>query len=467
MFHARLFQEHVKYRDQYFQPTKTSLVSKEKSSSPAWLDGNPEIDRPLFVQFCANKPEEFLEAAQYVAPYCDAVDLNLGCPQGIARAGRYGAFLQEDWDGIYKLINTLHNNLSVPVTAKMRILDTREKTLEYAKMILSAGASILTVHGRRREQKGHNTGLADWSMIRYLRDNLPPETVLFANGNILNYEDLKQCMDATGVDGVMSAEGNLSDPTIFAEPPKIHNPREYWYGTDGRNGYRLDAVFRTYLDIIYKYVLEKEPPPRAPLYIPGDPKPDFSFLHEADQSEDNDKKRKRNQGAKQDPNLKALQGHLFQLLRPMLSKFTNIRDALASARVGEMPAFERVLAMVEQAVMNGLDEVATTANAGLTEVTLLETAAQDDKPKHELKATAKVIAQYKRPWWVCQPHIRPLPEDAVTTGALTLKKKAKAEATDAKETIEDPVQRIDEIQDGQNTSNNQPNQTPQAALVCG
>jgi tRNA-dihydrouridine synthase 1 len=276
MLHARMFNETAKFRDNHFQPLRTSLLSNVPSSvfqpSDLYLDGNPSLDRPLTVQFCANDPDELLGAAKHVAPFCDAVDLNLGCPQGIARKGRYGAFLQEDQQLIFDLINKLHNELDVPVTAKIRILETKEKTLEYARNVLKAGASILTVHGRHRDQKGHKTGLADWKMIRYLREQLGEEVVLFANGNILRREDIDRCLEETGADGVMSAEGNLYDPAIFAEDPAVgEEGREYWRGRDGKGGWRMDAVLRRYMDILYKYVLEVPAPERRPLYLPSDP----------------------------------------------------------------------------------------------------------------------------------------------------------------------------------------------------
>jgi tRNA-dihydrouridine synthase 1 len=465
MLHARLFRETARFRDGYFQPTRSSLVSKEKSSDPPWLDGNPALDRPLFVQFCANKPEDLLDAAQYVAPYCDAVDLNLGCPQGIARSGHYGSFLQEDWDTIYKMINKLHNELTVPVTAKMRILDTREKTLDYAKMILSAGASILTVHGRRREQKGHNTGIADWSVIRYLRDNLPPETVIFANGNILNSGDLEASLAATGADGVMSAEGNLSDPTIFAAPPKEYSPREYWYGLDGKGGFRMDAVFRRYLDIIHRHSLDTEPPARKPLYVPGDPE-DNSVTMEALKSEDQSPTNKRKRGGmqKSDPSLRAIQGHLFQLLRPLITVHTDIRDALAKTRVGDIAGFERVLAMVEAAVKKGLDEYDASAQVK-PEVADNSDAVSASK----LTPKQKTELKYRRPWWVCQPYIRRLPEEAIQVGAMKAGKKGTANA-DSKgkfANMAQPIQRTDDLENLDQPLDQTAKELPQPGLVCG
>lgn len=88
MIHAALFSgpHNDRYRREQFD-----LSTGEEGSAP--------LDRPLIAQFCANDPQTFLRAATIVAESgrVDAVDLNLGCPQGIAKRGQYGAFLMEDW----------------------------------------------------------------------------------------------------------------------------------------------------------------------------------------------------------------------------------------------------------------------------------------------------------------------------------------------------------------------------------
>lgn len=473
MFHARLYEETAKYRESHFEatqlltstpngsaPSPTPAPSNAESSPPIpFLDGNPAIDRPLFVQFCANDPEHLLGAAKLVAPYCDAVDLNLGCPQGIARRGHYGAFLQEDQELVYNLINTLHKNLPVPVTAKIRILDTKENTLAYAKTVLAAGASIITVHGRRREQKGHITGVADWQYLRYLRENLPKETVIFANGNILQHGDIERCLEATGADAVMSAEGNLSDPAIFAEPPAPgQEGREYWRGKDGKGGYRVDAVFRRYMDIIHKYVLRHEPPARRPLFVVGD---DEGWLAEgkgndAEQEEGPArKKRKKDGGGKNEkctsPNLVAIRPHLFHLLRHFISRHTDIRDALARCHAGDVPAIEKVLDMVERRVAEGLIEYERTGGKSAEEPdpepkskvedgnkasTEPPETGETEDAEYDPESSVATVKKCKRPWWVAQPIVRPLPKEALANGSIMLSKKEKKKQEQAAKTGE-------------------------------
>jgi tRNA-dihydrouridine synthase 1 len=76
----------------------------------------------------------------------DAVDLNFGCPQGIAKRGNYGAFLLEKPHILRALVTTLHNDLKLPVTCKMRILSDPEKTLALAKMLQECGCQVKREH---------------------------------------------------------------------------------------------------------------------------------------------------------------------------------------------------------------------------------------------------------------------------------------------------------------------------------
>ncbi|OTF71885.1 hypothetical protein BLA29_011392, partial [Euroglyphus maynei] len=97
MLHSRLFLEQPKYQQEF-------------------LHTDREFDQPFIIQFCANDPETFLKAAKIVEPHCDAIDLNLGCPQTIAKRGHYGAFLQNEWSLIYDIVNLAARNLKKPVT---------------------------------------------------------------------------------------------------------------------------------------------------------------------------------------------------------------------------------------------------------------------------------------------------------------------------------------------------------------
>ena len=67
-------------------------------------------------------------AAKLAEPFCDAVDLNLGCPQRVAHAGHFGSFLlgSEDRALVLRIVSRLaqtpldQGGLRVPVFVKVR-----------------------------------------------------------------------------------------------------------------------------------------------------------------------------------------------------------------------------------------------------------------------------------------------------------------------------------------------------------
>ncbi|CAK9824410.1 DNA repair and recombination protein RAD54-like [Anthophora retusa] len=61
-------------------------------------------DKPLVAQFAAKNVHDFLSAAEMIAPYCNGVDLNCGCPQRWALKEGYGADLLKKPDLVKDLI---------------------------------------------------------------------------------------------------------------------------------------------------------------------------------------------------------------------------------------------------------------------------------------------------------------------------------------------------------------------------
>ncbi|PFH47217.1 hypothetical protein AMATHDRAFT_6997 [Amanita thiersii Skay4041] len=349
MINAKIFVDasSEKIRNQNFD-----LISGE--------EGDPTTDRPLIVQFCANDPEKLLAAAKIVENHCDAVDLNLGCPQEIARRGRYGSFLQDDWDLVYKLINILHENLSIPVTAKFRVFPTIERTVEYAKMLERAGAQILTCHGRIREQRAQNTGLADWSKIRAVKEAV--SVPVFANGNILFQSDVTACLAATGADGVMSAEGQLYNAALFAGLSTASKSDNYLSNPAilHRHPRHADLALE-YLDIVKRL--------------------------------------------KTSSTISGVKGHLFKIMRPALVREFDLRERLGRAKVDPKRVDGQENDEIKWEGWDGYEEIVHEMKVRMDRAA---EAAKDVDLKDLITIDPKTGLDLY-PHWLTQPYFRPLP----------------------------------------------------------
>jgi hypothetical protein len=67
------------------------------------------------------------------------------------------------------MVRHLATNLEVPITVKIRRFDCVQRTVEYAQMLERAGAWLLAIHGRTREQRRASEVLAEWEYIRAVK----------------------------------------------------------------------------------------------------------------------------------------------------------------------------------------------------------------------------------------------------------------------------------------------------------
>ena len=139
----------------------------------------------------------------------------MGCPvRKIARKGG-GSGLIRDPELAIRIVEAVAGAVAVPVTVKTRLgwCGSDADPVLWCKQLEGAGAQLLTLHGRTRDQ-GFK-GLADWSAITQVREAL--SIPLIANGDINTPDDALRCLNQTGAAGVMVGRGTMGAPWLVGQ----------------------------------------------------------------------------------------------------------------------------------------------------------------------------------------------------------------------------------------------------------
>lgn len=175
-----------------------------------------ESERPVALQLFGSEPDIMGEIAGRVSegPY-DFIDVNMGCPVPKIVNNGEGSALMKNPELAASIIESMVKKSKKPVTVKIRkgFNDENVNAVEVAKRLEQAGASLIAVHGRTREQ--FYSGVADWDIIRQVKEaaSIP----VIGNGDIRSPLDAKKMIDETGCDMVMIGRAARGNPWIFKQ----------------------------------------------------------------------------------------------------------------------------------------------------------------------------------------------------------------------------------------------------------
>ena len=171
---------------------------------------------PIGVQLFDFRPAAMADAARRAeAAGAYLIDINMGCPvKKIAKKGG-GSGLIRDPELAARIVDTVAAAVAIPVTVKTRLgwCGSDADPVSWCRQLESAGAQLLTLHGRSREQ-GFK-GRADWGAIAAVKRALT--IPLIANGDINTPEDALRCLAQTGADGVMVGRGTMGAPWLVGQ----------------------------------------------------------------------------------------------------------------------------------------------------------------------------------------------------------------------------------------------------------
>ncbi len=191
-----------------------ALVYRDKKSAALLKKNSGSV---CGAQIFGNDPAIMAEAAQLALEIsgCDFLDINMGCPMPkIANSGD-GCGLMRTPELAGEIVRAVADAVSVPVTVKCRLGWDKGNinVLDFTRRMEQSGAALVTVHGRTRSML--YTGVADWDMIRKVKERLSIPVI--ANGDIVDAASAVKCKNWTGADGLMIGRAAFGDPWIFAQ----------------------------------------------------------------------------------------------------------------------------------------------------------------------------------------------------------------------------------------------------------
>lgn len=183
------------------------------------LDFEP-CEQPFFMQLFGNSPDIFAEASRMVEDRgILGVDINMGCPAKKIVHSQHGSALMQDPDKACRIVEAIRKVCSLEVSVKTRLGWKDDKNLiNFAKALESAGASMLTIHGRTYNQAFK--GESNWEPIYELKRNL--KIPVIGNGDIRDFNHGLDKM--ANLDGFMIGRAAIGNPWCFQDRRKFPEP---------------------------------------------------------------------------------------------------------------------------------------------------------------------------------------------------------------------------------------------------
>ena len=171
---------------------------------------------PIGVQLFDYRPDAMAKAAKRAEEAgAFLIDINMGCPvKKVARKGG-GSGLLRDQALATQIVSEVVKSVQIPVTVKTRLgwCEKSSDPVNFGLSLQDAGAQLLTIHGRTREQ-GFK-GKSNWLAIAKVKEALSIPVI--ANGDINNPKDALNCLQITGADGVMIGRGSMGAPWLIGQ----------------------------------------------------------------------------------------------------------------------------------------------------------------------------------------------------------------------------------------------------------